>query len=118
MEDQYLEGGAPNFEAALAVSATVFQSLQEEIQEEVLIMVIGRYNEVTLIGQGESLPSNEEGPVSGGFVVFRDDVINFLEDDGEDEEEEDEEGGDEGAEDDDEGFEEEEAGEKPKPTLL
>lgn len=119
MEDQYLEGGAPNFESALSVAATLFQNLQEEVQEEAVVLVVGRYNEVTIIGQGEAIPSNEEGPVSGGFIIFRDDVINFLEDDGEDEEDDDDDGEEEeGAEGEEEGSEEEQAPEKAGPSLL
>lgn len=119
MEDQYMQGGAPNFETALSTAAVFFQNLSEEVQEEVLLFVVGRYNEVTIIGQGEQLPSNEEGPTSGGFIVFRDDVINFLEDDGEDEEDDDDDGEeDEDAEDDDEGSEEEEVAKKSGPQLL
>lgn len=93
VDDQYVSGGAPNFESALAVAAQLYSNLSEDAQEEAVLFVVGRYGEVTIIGSGENLPSNEDGPQSGGFIVYRDDVVNFLESDdseGGDEEEEEE----------------------------
>ena len=93
IDDQYVSGGAPNFESALGTAAQVYSNLSEEAQEELVLMVVGRYGEVTLIGSGENLPSNEEGPQSGGFIVYCDDIVSFLDsndESGEEEEEEEE----------------------------
>ena len=101
-EDQYMTTGAPNFESALSIASGYYRTLNEEAQEEMTLMVVGRFGEITIIGSGDVLPSNEDGPQAGGFIVYKDDIVDFLEDagddDGDDEEEEDDE--DEGTDDD------------------
>ena len=115
-EDQYMTAGAPNFEAALGIAAQFYGNLSEDAQNEVILVVVGRYGECTVIGQGENLPSNEEGPQSGGFIVYSDDIANFLDNDEGDEGDEEEESDDEeGEEEEEEEAEEEDDDTPPAP---
>lgn len=113
-EDQYMTAGAPNFDSALGVAAALYGNLSEEAQAEVILIVVDRYGACTVIGQGENLPSNEEGPQSGGFIVYSDDIANFLDNDDSGDESDSEE--DEDGEDDEEEEEAEEGDDDTPPA--
>lgn len=103
VEDQWAVSGAPNFESALGIAATLYSGMVDEYQDDIILMIVDRAGGVFVMGLGEKFPTNEDAPVPSGFIVTKDDIINALEssdeepndeepDDEEEEEEEAEEG--------------------------
>jgi len=86
--DQYTTTGAMNFATALVCATTMFTNLIPEAQEEVNLVIVDRAGGIFIIGVGELFPTNEDAPVPQGFVIYRDDIIEFLEGAPEDEGEE------------------------------
>ncbi len=85
--DQYLQTGAMNFPAALTYAAETFMNLNEKAQEEVNLVIVDRAGSVYIIGTGEHFATNEYAPSPAGFIIYRDDIIEFVEDEDADAEE-------------------------------
>lgn len=79
-EDQYMTTGAMNFPAALTIAAEMFDNLNEQAKEEVNLVVIDRAGSVFIIGQGDLFPTNEQAPIPQGFIIYRDDILEFFQD--------------------------------------
>lgn len=89
-EDQYVSTGAPNFETALMIAVAFFENLEHQAQEDMSLMIVDRSGSAYILGTGEVWPNNENAPVPSGFIIYRDDIVEYLNnedpEDGEDDE--------------------------------
>lgn len=110
LHDQWATTGAPNFESALALAASIYENLEKKAKKDLWFLVVDRAGACFFIGSGEIFPTNEEAPAPMGFIVMKDDIINFLAEEPAEEEDDVEEDEDEEVEEEEEDAEEEEDG--------